>query len=114
MTNPIRLTAPTAPLAGAASPPAAPPATPGEDLQRMASEFEAMLLRQLLSAAKMGQGQGGYADMAVESMADGISRAGGVGLAREIERALSRQIEPPAAPTSLSHSSPGGGGRSLE
>lgn len=109
MTIPIR---PAALTTATATPGAAAPST--EDVKRLASEFEAMLLRQLLSAAKMGEGQGGYGDMAVESMADGISRAGGVGLARQIERALSRHIGAPAAPPSLSHSSPGGDGRSLE
>lgn len=106
----------TTPIGPAGSPASslATSAAPASDLRRMASEFESMLLRQLLNASKMGQGQGGYAEMAVESMADGISRAGGVGLARQIERALSRQMETTDAATPLSHSSLESGGRSSE
>jgi len=80
----------------------------------VAQEFESMLLRQLLNAAKLGEGKGGYAEMAVTSLADGINQAGGVGLARQIERALARQIDADGAPAPLSHSRPASGGRSSE
>lgn len=87
--------------------------TPPSDLQRVASEFEAMLLRQLLSAAKMGGG-GGYAEMAVDALASGITHAGGIGLARELEAALGSQITVRDEAQAISHSSPVPGGRSSE
>lgn len=106
----------TPPIRPAVAPTHTPtaPAAPPSDLQRVAREFESMLVRQLLNAAKMGEGGGGYADMAVTSLADGINQGGGVGLARQIERALSRQIDVNVAPTPLSHSRPASGGRSSE
>ena len=73
-----------------------------------------MLLRQLLNATTLGQDHGGYGDMAVSSLADGISRTGGIGLAQQIERALSRQLPPSNQTPSLSDSSSDGGGRSSE
>lgn len=84
------------------------------DLHQVAQEFEAMLLRQLLSAAKMGGGTGAYNDMAVDALANGINQAGGVGLARQIETVLSGQIGGNQPTTSLSHSSPDRSGRSSE
>jgi len=84
------------------------------DVQQMAREFESMLLRQLLNATTMGQEHGGYGDMAVSSLADGISRTGGIGLAQQIERALSRQLPPSTQAPSLSDSSSDSGGRSSE
>lgn len=89
-------------------------AAPQSDLHRVAEEFEAMLLRQLLSAAKMGGGAGAYNDMAVDALANGINQAGGVGLARQIETVLSGQIGGNQATMSLSHSSPDRRGRSSE
>jgi hypothetical protein len=71
----------------------------------VATEFESMLLRQLLTTAKMGGGIGGYADMAIDAMASGISQAGGVGLARQIETLLGGRNDAPEEPLSLSHSS---------
>lgn len=61
-------------------------------LHHAAHEFESMLVKQLLKAAKMG-GTGtdkssGYADMAVDALANGIEKGGGLGLARRIEDAL--------------------------
>ena len=109
MTIPLHaLTAapPTAPTTAATSTAAS---ASQSDLHKVATEFEAMLLRQLLGAAKMG-GEGGYAEMAVESLSDGITQSGGVGLARQIEAALSDQIRMHAG--SLSHSSPTESGRS--
>lgn len=106
----------TLPIRPAGAPLHAPtaPAAPPSDLQRVAKEFESMLVRQLLNAAKLGEGGGGYADMAVTSLADGINQAGGVGLARQIERALARQIDVGEPPAPLSHSRPAVGGRSSE
>ena len=86
---------------------------PAGDLQKVASEFEAMLLRQLLTSAKMG-GEGGYSSMAVDALASGITRAGGIGLAHELETALGAVAGTRDAATAISHSSPAGGGRSSE
>jgi hypothetical protein len=55
-------------------------------------EFETILVHQLLEAAKVGGDghDGGYKAMAVDAFADGVSHAGGLGLAKQIEDALSR------------------------
>lgn len=84
------------------------------DVHQVAVEFEALLLRQLLGAAKMGGGAGAYNDMAVDALASGINQAGGVGLARAIEDALRGQIGGHRAASSLSDSSPDGDGRSSQ
>jgi Rod binding domain-containing protein len=107
MTTPINpMTAALAPTAPTS--PTTPNATQ-RDLHKVATEFEAMLLRQLLGAAKVG-GSGSYADMAVESLSDGLSRSGGIGLARELEAALATQMRMHEG--ALSHSSEGQSGRS--
>lgn len=62
-------------------------------VKEAAAQFEGIFVRQLLDAAKiMGSkgGSGGYGSMAVESLADGVVRAGGLGLARQIEDSMSR------------------------
>jgi hypothetical protein len=61
----------------------------------MAKEFETMLVHQLLDAAKVGgDGKEGassaYKGMAVDAFASGVSQAGGLGLAQQIEDALNR------------------------
>jgi Rod binding domain-containing protein len=111
MTVPIRPVGGEAITLQAGAAPARP--APPSDLQRVASEFEAMLLRQLLSSAKMG-GSGGYAEMAVDALASGITHAGGIGLARELETALGSQIRVREEAATISHSSPVPGGRSSE
>jgi Rod binding domain-containing protein len=59
-------------------------------LHTAAREFESILVKQLLSAAKVGgQNPSGYADMAVDALATGVEKAGGLGLARKIEETLS-------------------------
>lgn len=108
MTTPINpMTAALAQTATTTTP--AAPNSAQRDLHKVATEFEAMLLRQLLGAAKVGGG-GSYADMAVESLSDGLSRTGGIGLAREIEAALAAQVRMHEG--ALSHSSEGQSGRS--
>ena len=59
-------------------------------LHKVAKEFETMLVHQLLDAAKIaGEGQGaGYGSMAVDALANGVSQAGGLGIAQQIETAL--------------------------
>lgn len=94
---------------------AANPATAPSDLHRVASEFEAMLLRQLLHTAKMGSAAGSYGDMAVDALANGVSQAGGIGLTRQLEAVLAGQIGRIAASDgegAISRSSSVGGGRS--
>jgi len=56
-------------------------------IQKVARDFEAILVRQLLGQAKVAGG-GGYADMAVESLASSVTQAGGLGLSRALEDAL--------------------------
>jgi len=62
------------------------------NLHKVAKEFETLMVHQLLEAAKVGgDGQdGGYKGMAVDAFASGVSQAGGLGLAAQIENALSR------------------------
>ena len=61
-------------------------------LKKAAQEFEAMFVRQILTAAKVGghDKQNGYDGMAVDALASGITKGGGLGLARQIEEALRR------------------------
>ena len=62
------------------------------NLHKVAKEFETVMVHQLLEAAKMGGSgsDGGYKSMVVDAAANGISQAGGLGLAKQIEDALSR------------------------
>jgi Rod binding domain-containing protein len=61
-----------------------------ESVRKVAAEFEAILVRQLLASAKIGGGgsSGGYGDMAVDALATGITQSGGLGLARILENAI--------------------------
>ncbi len=61
-----------------------------EKLEKAAGEFESLFVKQLLKEAKIGgdQKSGGYADMAVDALATGIQRGGGLGLAKRIEEAM--------------------------
>jgi Rod binding domain-containing protein len=80
-------TSPTSPTSQVGQPKASEHA---EKLHRAAQEFESLLIKQLLSAAKMGgQAKGGYADMGVDALATGVEKAGGLGLARRLEEAIS-------------------------
>jgi Rod binding domain-containing protein len=65
------------------------------NLHKMAKEFETLLVHQLLDAAKVGGetksgGSSAYQGMAVDAFANGVSQAGGLGLAKQIEDALTR------------------------
>ena len=62
-------------------------------LKSAATEFESLLVKQLLKAAKLGGSGGdekssGYGDMAVDALASAVERGGGLGLARQIEHAI--------------------------
>lgn len=60
-----------------------------EKVVQAAHDFESVLVRQLLKATKMGgDSKGGYGDMAVDALADGIEKGGGLGLAQCIQKAL--------------------------
>lgn len=58
-----------------------------EDAHKVGQDFEAILVRQMLSKAKVG-GEGAYGDMAVEAMANAVTKGGGLGLGRVIEHQL--------------------------
>jgi flagellar protein FlgJ len=67
---------------------------------KAAREFEALLLRRVLESlqktTKIGGGEShantAYQSMAVDALADGISRAGGLGLADLIAKTLESEI----------------------
>lgn len=81
------------------------PAAPS-DLHRVAAEFEALMLRQLLHTAHVAGNAGPYGDMAVDSLASGISQAGGIGLTAQIEAMLSQgHAAGEATPSTILHSS---------
>ena len=102
MTNPITSAGALNPMVSARPGTANPEAA---DLHRVAAEFEAMLLRQLLSASKVGSDAGGYSEMAVDALATGISQAGGIGLTRHLEAALGGQTMPGTGDGLISRSS---------
>jgi Rod binding domain-containing protein len=64
-----------------------------EKLRTAATEFESVLVKQLLKSARLG-GSGddektsGYGDMAVDALASAVESGGGLGLARRIEEAV--------------------------
>jgi len=62
----------------------------GAELKQVAKDFEAILVKQLLRGAKVvaGNAESGYGSMALDALSSGISDAGGIGLARQIENAL--------------------------
>ncbi len=62
------------------------------NLHKVAEEFETLMVHQLLEAAKLGgeEKDSGYKGMVVDAAASGISKGGGLGLARQIEEALAR------------------------
>ena len=108
MTSPIAPVGAVAPVAPDGGPTRAAPS----DLHRVASDFESLLLRQLLNAAKMGGGAGSYGDMAVDALATGISQAGGIGLIRQLEAVLAGPSGAAGGGSTISRSSSGGDGRS--
>jgi Rod binding domain-containing protein len=62
-------------------------------VHKAAQEFEAMFLRQILSSAKVGGShakKSGYDGMAVDAVASAVSEGGGLGLAHQIEDAITR------------------------
>lgn len=64
---------------------------PDPNIAKVAAQFEQVFVRQLLQVAKVGgtQESGGYGAMATDALATGISQGGGLGIAAQIEAALS-------------------------
>lgn len=64
--------------------------TKDKALAHAAAEMEAVFVRHLLEAAKLGgsSSSSGYGSMAVDALAAGIQKGGGIGLARAIEDAV--------------------------
>lgn len=58
--------------------------------KEVASEFEAILVRQLLSTTKMGGKENMYSDMTVDALAKAVTAGKGLGLASRIGDALSQ------------------------
>lgn len=99
-----------APLPLGAPLPLAPQAAPPDDIRRIAEEFEAVFLAQMLAPMFEGletDGLGGggmgeeiFRPMLIERYAEALSRAGGVGIADSVVRELMRmqtQSQPGAA-----------------
>jgi Rod binding domain-containing protein len=78
----------------AAAPATAPDAKRAAKLHDAARDFESLFVKQLLTAANIGGGskEDGYTDMAVDGLAAGIERGGGLGLARRIEESLTKTL----------------------
>jgi Rod binding domain-containing protein len=88
----------------------APPDPNVEKLRRAATEFESLLVKQLLKAANMGGSSGSektsaYADMSVDALASAVERGGGLGLAKRIEEAIGHHVAPS---TPMAHHGSGG------
>lgn len=74
------------------------------DNAKVGRDFEAILVRQMLSQTKVAGSGGGYADMAIEALATSITAAGGLGMGKALEAALSKSL--PAAVPSQATDSP--------
>jgi Rod binding domain-containing protein len=57
------------------------------EIKKAAAGFEAILVRQMLTSAKVA-GKGGYADMGVEAISTAVTQGGGLGLSHAIEQAV--------------------------
>jgi flagellar protein FlgJ len=88
---------------------------PPKELTRIAREFEAIFLRKMLSAMeragradpeKGGAGNGVYASMIVGSLADSVSAAGGIGLAKTLVESLAAKVPAKEAVQGLNSEEP--------
>jgi len=71
-------------------------------IQEVSRQFEAILVRQILNTAHVGAAFGPeskssttsevYRDMLTSQLADQISKSGDLGMAKQMERQLSRQV----------------------
>ncbi|MBX3228854.1 MAG: hypothetical protein KIT84_42015 [Labilithrix sp.] len=60
-----------------------------EDAKKVGRDFEAILVRQMLSNVHVG-GKGGYGDMASEAFASAVTAGGGLGFGRMIADQLAK------------------------
>ena len=89
-----------------------------EKLRHAATEFESILVKQLVKAAKLGGSAdkgNGYADMTVDALASAIERGGGLGLSHRIEEAIGKNaqtvsLEEPSAARNVHKTRSGDGG----
>jgi len=78
----------------------AAPHKPNDKALKAAREFESMLLRHVLESMQKASHVGGsesksstaYQSMAVEALADGVERGGGLGLADLIAKTLESEV----------------------
>jgi len=78
----------------------AAPHKPNEKALKAAREFESMLLKHVLESMQKASHLGGsesksssaYQSMAVEALADGVERGGGLGLADLIAKTLESEV----------------------
>jgi Rod binding domain-containing protein len=92
------MTTPISPVGAPRAAPVAPTDERTEQLRRVARDFESLLVKQLLTAAKVGGAaaeKGGYGDMAVDALATGIEKGGGLGFADRMAEALGAARRPP-------------------
>lgn len=85
------------PTAQGAAPVQGPDPKTDHKIREVAREFEAMLVRQMLTAAGVGgkDKEGAYAGMEVDALANGVTRGRGLGLAQQIADALAREAHAP-------------------
>jgi Rod binding domain-containing protein len=78
---------------------AAPTAEAKSDrkIREVSREFEAMLVRQMLTSAGVGgkDKEGAYAGMEIDALAKGVTQGRGLGLAQQIADALTREAHAP-------------------
>ena len=72
------------------------------DTKEVARQFEAILVKQILTESMKGliegpKGQQGYGYFISEALADGITKGGGLGLRSILESQLRQQVQPESA-----------------
>ncbi|MFO0553042.1 MAG: hypothetical protein U0271_31940 [Polyangiaceae bacterium] len=92
------------PAAATAARAAREPSAEDVALTRACRELEAVFLRQLLEASKIGEqgGRSGYGPMVVDALASALTDAGGIGLGENIKAALSAHDRPESSPATTS------------
>jgi Rod binding domain-containing protein len=98
MTIPAIGSTPTVRQAGAA--PSLDPKTETKEsrkIREVSREFEAMLVRQMLTSAGVGgkDKEGAYAGMEIDALAKGVTKGRGLGLAQQIADSLTREAHAP-------------------
>ncbi len=77
-------------------------------IAHVAQQFEEVFVRQLLTTAKMGgetDKSGGFGAMTIDALATGVSKGGGLGIAKSIEMALTHYNGPTVAASSAHETS---------